>query len=326
MSLSLTFWTFRHAQCMMSQENKGGRSMRGTRTARIELSKDPVDKGVTVPGKKVTFIGGGGLDLGNIVSSNRRGKGSRAPIVKPPKGGKKVGKIASASSGNKRGREGAAASPGGAVATAVASSPMGGQCWSRPPHTTKFLREVSVGMKEGHLYTLTQLAKGLGLPPFVSSTKAELEKYLLSQHHAATQNEPFDPTIVVEALGEAFDEHFARSGKNLQSPAPSPASSSSPMVYLPHSFLPFFHSLHSSFIFLPSFRLSFILSLLPSFGHYPLLIQSFLSFPLAPCSRRFKSVHDTFRHGSLEGTGFERLRWALQRRPHGSRVTLVFPR
>ena len=291
--------------------------MRGTSTARIQLSDDPVVKGGTVPGKKVTFIGGGGLDLGNIVSSNRRGQGFRAPIVKPPKGRKKVGKIASASSGNKRGREGAAASP----AAAVASSPV-----VRPSHTTKFLREVSVGMKKGNFYTLTELAKGLGLPPFVSSTKAELEKYLLSQHHAANAKETFDPTIVVDALGEAFDEHVARSGKNLESPAPSPASSSSPKVDLPLSFFPFFHSLHSSFIFLPAFRPSFIPSLLPSFRHYPLLVQSFLSFPQAPCSRRFKSVHDTLRHGSLEGTGFERLRWALQRRPHGSRVTLVFPR
>ena len=144
--------------------------MRGTSTARMQLSDDPVETGVTVPGKKVTFIGGGGLDLGNIVPSNRRGQGFRAPIAKPPKVGKKViGKIASASSGNKRGREGAAASP----AAAVASSPV-----VRPPHTTKFLREVSVGMKKGNFYTLTELAKGLGLPPFVSSTKAELEECL----------------------------------------------------------------------------------------------------------------------------------------------------
>ena len=88
-------------------------------------------------------------------------------------------------------------------------------------------------MKKGNFYTLTELAKGLGLPPFVSSTKAELEKCLLSQHHAANQKEPFDPKIVVDALGEAFDEHVARSGKNLESPAPSPASSPSPKVDLP---------------------------------------------------------------------------------------------
>jgi hypothetical protein len=43
MSLSLTCWAFRYAQCMMSRDNRGGRSMRGTSTARIQLSGDPVE-------------------------------------------------------------------------------------------------------------------------------------------------------------------------------------------------------------------------------------------------------------------------------------------
>ena len=198
--------------------------MRGTSTARIQLSDAPVIKGAAVPRKKVKFVGVG-MDLGNIVSSNRRVQGFKAPNAKSPK----KGKIAIASSGNKRGTEQKAKKP--------KPSPV-----VRPPHTTKFLGEVSAGMKKGTCYTLRDLAKGLGLPPFVPSTKAELEMYLLSQSHAAKQKEPFDPTVVVEALGKAFDEHVARSGNNLLSPAPSPASSSAPKVYLPHSFLPFFHS------------------------------------------------------------------------------------
>ena len=259
MSLSLAFWTFRCAQCMMSRENKGGRSMRGTSTARIQLSDAPVIKGAAVPRKKVKFVGVG-MDLGNIVSSNRRVQGLKAPNAKSPK----KGKIAIASSGNKRGTGRSSGNKRGTEQKAKKPKP---SPVVRPPHTTRFLGEVSAGMKKGNCYTLRDLAKGLGLPPFIPSTKAELEMYLLSQSHAAKQKEPFDPTVFVEALGKAFDEHVARSGNNRLSPAPSPASSSAPKVYLPHSFLPFFHSLHSSFIFLPSFRLSFIPSLLPSFGH-----------------------------------------------------------
>ena len=282
MSLSLTFWTFRCAQCMMSRENKGGRSMRETSTARIELSDAPVIKGAAVPRKKVKFVGVG-MDLGNIVSSNRRVQGFKAPNAKSPK----LGKIAFASSGNKRGTERSSGNKRGTEQKAKKPNNKRGTERSsgnkrgteqtakkpkpspvvRPPHTTRFLGEISAGMKKGTCYTLRDLAKGLGLPPFIPSTKAELEMYLLSQSHAAKQKEPFDPTVFVEALGKAFDEHVARSGNNRLSPAPSPASSSAPKVYLPHSFLPFVHSLHSSFIFLPSFRLSFIPSLLPSFGH-----------------------------------------------------------
>jgi hypothetical protein len=114
------------------------------------LSDVPVEK--TVAGKKVTFIGGG-LDLGNIVPSNRRGEGSKASIAKPPK----LGKIASApsgnkrgaerSSGNKRGAEHAAASPAAAVAS-VSKKPKPSPV-VRPQHATKFLREISAGMKKG---------------------------------------------------------------------------------------------------------------------------------------------------------------------------------
>jgi hypothetical protein len=203
---------------------------------------------------KFGFVGGG-LDLGNIVSSTRRGQGSKAPIAKPPK----PGKIALASSGNKRGTvrtsgnkrgaEHAAASPSTAVASVANKSKPSPVV--RPQHTTKFLSEVSAGMMKGAFYSLNDLAKGLGLPPFVSSTKAELDEHLLSQSHAAKAKEPFDPTIIVEALGKAFDEHVARSGKNHLSPAPSPASSSASKVHLPHSLRMLF-----AFIFADVFYLS----------------------------------------------------------------------
>ena len=64
MSLSLTFLTFCYAQCMMSRKNRGGRSMRGAITARIQLSDDPVEK-TTVAGKKVT-LGGCAITLVNF--------------------------------------------------------------------------------------------------------------------------------------------------------------------------------------------------------------------------------------------------------------------
>ena len=288
MSLSLTFWTFRCAQCMMSQENKGGRTKRVTSTARRQLSDAPVKK-ATVAGKKVKFDEG--LDLGNIVSSPRRGQGSKVPFAKPPN----PGKISRASSGNKRGSvrtsgkkrgaEHAAASPSTAVASVANKSKPSPVV--RPKHTTKFLSEVSAGMMKGACYSLNDLAKGLGLPPFASSTKAELEKCLFSQSHAANAKEPFDPNIIVEALGKAFDEHVARSGKNHQSPAPSPASSSAPQVYLPYSFLPFFHSLHFSFIFLHSFRPSFLFRSLP-------LAHSVL--PLFSPSPMLQAIQDRTRH------------------------------
>jgi hypothetical protein len=192
----------------------------------MQLSNFGVDK--PSGGKKAPFVGGT-VDQGNIVPGRRR-QGPQASISKHPRG-----KIASASSGSKRRSELAGRSPAAAVKKL-------GVRWEvtenqkpshvgRPIHTTKFL---------GETYTLPQLSKGLGLPPFKSSTKAELEALLLSQSHAATQGESFDPTLVIEGLEEAFDAHLAFSERELQSPGPLSASSQTPEAFNCRSSFPSF--------------------------------------------------------------------------------------
>ena len=87
--------------------------------------------------------------------------------------------------------------------------PSGGTTKVRPSLITKFLGDVSAGMRSGTVYNLQQFAQGLEMPYFSASTKAVLEGYMLNQAQSNSRDEDYDPTPVIEALQLAYDMHSA---------------------------------------------------------------------------------------------------------------------
>ena len=87
--------------------------------------------------------------------------------------------------------------------------PSGGTTKVRPSLITKFLGDVSAGMRSGTVYNLQQFAQGLEMPYFSASTTAVLEEYMLNQAQSNSRDEDYDPTPVIEALQLAHDMHNA---------------------------------------------------------------------------------------------------------------------
>jgi hypothetical protein len=87
--------------------------------------------------------------------------------------------------------------------------PSGGTTKDRPSLITKFLGDVSAGMRSGTVYNLQQFSLGLEMPNFSSSTTAVLEGYMLNQAQSNSRGEEHDPTPVIEALQLAYDMHNA---------------------------------------------------------------------------------------------------------------------